>query len=1318
MACCRTIRYLGLRVPGLRHGTAAMVGLAVLIGAIGASAQSAPPLKAGVSVSVDGGYARLIFTATGYIDATARVAGNVLIINFQQPIAVSVARIPDAAPAYIGAARTDPDGKAIRMALERPVTLNAMAAGEKFFVDLLPDTWTGVPPGLPQDVVDGLARRAREADQLLQRQRQLEQQKRLARIRVHVATQPTFTRYTFDVGNDVSVSADRSKDRLVLNFDAPLTFDLADAQAALPKPVEDISSEMEDDSALVRFVFGGKADVRTFRDESGYVVDLVTQGGTPGSTADAVVLAQLNAAMQAPKSSPPATEAAKAAVPAAAAPPAQAPQPAIAPAPTAAAPTPPIAAAEPPQLAEAPATVPAVRPGNAPPPTAAASVAEPPTAAPPLPPVAPPKPPAPVAAASAPVLPPAAAASDGDRTPAPPPPAVSPPPPDSDGTDPPPPPAATQQPAPAAANEPPAPRIIAPTVAKADPPGAAAPSPPSAPEAAKPDDRSNRGVVAAEIARDGTSLKLSLPFAAATAAAVFSRADTLWLVFDSNADIDLSALDGDPGRTVRNADFTRTADADILRLKLDRPHLVSVTADGAVWTVEIADSILEPTRPLELTRNVIGPNRSSVVIPFDGPHQLHRLADPEVGDSLLVVTGFAPARGFIDQQDFIEFRALASSQGVVIDPIADDVNVQMAFDKIVVGRPSGLTLSTSLQTLLHGAGLRPMMFDSQVWGFDRDASYLDRQAHLITTAAAAPENKRLAPRLDLARFYLARDMYEEAKGVLDVAIADNRSTAEVGSAIVLRAIAEVMINRPEDALRDLADPVVGDQHDAPLWRALAYARQGKWAQARDGFKAVEAEVATLPLDLQRIALKEEMRSAIETRDLDGASSNLNDFETIGVPHDMEPTIAVLMGRLAEALGHNEDALAAYRTAADSWDRPAAAQGQLRETALRYRLGDLKREEVITQLESLTTIWRGDETEIEALKILAHLYTEDGRYRDAFYVMRSAMSAHPDSAMTRQIQDEAAATFDSLFLAGKGDAMPAIDALALFYDFRELTPVGARGDEMIRRLADRLVSVDLLDQAADLLQYQVDHRLQGAARAQVATRLAVIYLMNRKADRALAVLRTTRTADLSNELRTQRLLLEARALSDTGRHDLALEVVNNLDGREAIHLRSDILWAARRWGQSAEQIELMYGDRYKDFRPLNDVERQDILRAEIGFALAEDQLGLGRFREKYAAKMAQTPDAHAFEVVSAPLGTSGLEFGAIAHAATSVDTMEGFLRDMKARYPDAVAGGTPSPAADPAPAVPPFGSPAAGPSASAKPPGPRPLAAPKPRGGAA
>ena len=137
------------------------------------------------------------------------------------------------------------------------------------------------------------------------------------------------------------------------------------------------------------------------------------------------------------------------------------------------------------------------------------------------------------------------------------------------------------------------------------------------------------------------------------------------------------------------------------------------------------------------------------------------------------------------------------------------------------------------------------------------------------------------------------------------------------------------------------------------------------------------------------------------------------------------------------------------------------------------------------------------------------------------------------------------------------------------------------------------------------------------------------------------------------------------------------MVANIEGRETIRLRSDIMWAGRRWAQSAEQIELYYGERWKEWRPLDEVERADILRGAIGYSLGEDPLGLDRFREKYAAKMAQTPDARAFEVVSAPLGTDGAEFRDIARAAAAIDTLDGFLRDMQARFPDASPAATSS-----------------------------------------
>jgi len=294
----------------------------------------------------------------------------------------------------------------------------------------------------------------------------------------------------------------------------------------------------------------------------------------------------------------------------------------------------------------------------------------------------------------------------------------------------------------------------------------------------------------------------------------------------------------------------------------------------------------------------------------------------------------------------------------------------------------------------------------------------------------------------------------------------------------------------------------------------------------------------------------------------------------------------------------------------------------------------------------------------------------------------ATRLEPNSEPSRQAQDAAQALFSDIFLTAKGDEMPPIDALGLFYEFRELTPIGRRGDEMIRRLADRLVAVDLLDQAAELLQYQVDKRLEGAARAQVAAKLAMVYLTNRKPDKAIMALNSTRIADLNGELRAQRLLLEARAQSDIGRHDLALDIISNIGGRESVRLRSDIYWAARRWREASEQIELYYGDRYKDFKPLNPVEKADIIRAVVGYALAEDAIGSARFREKYAPLMSGEPDKIAFDTASKPAASNSAEFTEIAKMAASVDTMDGFLRDMKNRFPDATAW-TPPGQKDPA-----------------------------------
>ena len=102
--------------------------------------------------------------------------------------------------------------------------------------------------------------------------------------------------------------------------------------------------------------------------------------------------------------------------------------------------------------------------------------------------------------------------------------------------------------------------------------------------------------------------------------------------------------------------------------------------------------------------------------------------------------------------------------------------------------------------------------------------------------------------------------------------------------------------------------------------------------------------------------------------------------------------------------------------------------------------------------------------------------------------------------------------------------------------------------MIRNLARRLVKVDLLTQAADLLEYQIDSRLNGVAQAQIAADLAVIRIADRNPEGALRVLNKTRLADLSPQLERQRRILEARALIDAGREELALDLISQAQGQ--------------------------------------------------------------------------------------------------------------------------------------------------------------------------
>src|SRR6185437_5090325 len=780
-----------------------------------AAPASMAPIRGEASFTPAKGFARLVFKFSEDVAVDVTTAGSIVVIHFEHPVDITADRLAESVPDYVSGVRVDPDGTALRLSLAQRVRINTMQAGERTFVDFLPDSWTGPPPPLPIEVVRELAERARVAERALRQQRAEALAKKKPPIRVRALVQPTFVRFVFEMPDGVGASSIFNDQKLTLSFNSLLTFDLADAKIAAPPNIASINQKIEGDSTLVEINMIGDVDVHSFREDKTYNIDvafqqpdkaksqlLPTVGAVPASAAEKPKK-QAAPEQHSDEITPPTSETI-----------AREMKSETKPSETKPAPAAPVAATEAPKSTPAPEPAPSDAPkqqGSAATPPHPADAAKPAAMAAPAQPKA--EAPKQETAASTPAMQ-APKIADAPKE---------------------------------AGKEADAPKKMT----SAAPPATARPE-------IKPDAKAEPTEQAAKVDawRDSDGLRLTFTFPSATPAASFRRGDTVWLIFDSKSPLDLEPIRAKGGAVIGEVSRMPLDKGQAIRIRLNRPQMHSLTTDersaGASWTLIFADKVQAPPQPLTVVRNITDPALANVAIPLANPGLLHRFIDPDAGDTLLVVTAAPPIRGFIKRQDFVDFSLLDSAHGISIRPNSDDVGVEIAGTKVIIGKPGGLTLS-SVDAAAERAPLavRPL-FDIEEWRKNQADNFIRRLDALIRALAQAEPDQRPQARLDLARFYMARGMYYEAKGVTEAALSDPNPKKDETIKLMVHAVASILIDRPEQGLKDLANPAIGSNYDSQMWQALALERQQKWAEAREKFKNVEFAIASLPLDLQRI----------------------------------------------------------------------------------------------------------------------------------------------------------------------------------------------------------------------------------------------------------------------------------------------------------------------------------------------------------------------------------------------------------------------------------------------------------------------------------
>jgi len=799
------------------------------------------------------------------------------------------------------------------------------------------------------------------------------------------------------------------------------------------------------------------------------------------------------------------------------------------------------------------------------------------------------------------------------------------------------------------------------------------------------------GVARVQLVEEANVTRITVTWPAPARAAAFRRGEAIWLLFDANGRIDLTGVLR-AGRRHRDVEIVRGEGVIGLRVPAQPDVLVSAAASENSWTFTLG-ARASSGAPAAVEREAMPDGRGRLIARFGREGQVRWIADPEIGDRIAVALIGGPARGIDVRRATVEAAILPTAHGAVIESRADGVTAAFANGVLTVSRGEGLIAAGPVQSQLE-AGLSAALLQERLAGDGPVSSpageslaqvraridELTRRAAAEGVAEGAPVEARMA----LARYLLQNEFAAEALGALRIVAINQGELVEIDPEYrLMRGAANVMMGRVAAAMPDLTASTLANNASAALWRGYAAALRQEWADARRelerGAGALEEHPPAWRARFQ-LALAE---AALELNDPAAAEAAATAAMGQATDASMRLHARLLQARVHALRGDNARALAMLDELTAVRDEEVAVKARVEAIRIRRATGEMGAADAVEPLEALRFRWRGDATELAIVGMLGEAYSELGRWRDALATMSIAADRFPHQPAARHLRADMSTLFERLFLDGEADRLEPIQALGLFYEFSDLTPVGPNGDRIVRLLAGRLVNVDLLEQAAQLLQHQVDERLEGQSRAQAAADLAAIYLMDHKPDRALVALASSRQPNMPQSLLADRRILEARALIELGRLEGAVELVERDRSEDAQRVRAEAAWRARDWPRAATEIRALLAMR-NQAQPLDEHGRQAVLRAAVAYTLAGDEPGVRALYREYAGDLANTPEADSFEVVAAGVTADGAAIRDVARAVARTDLLERFMQRLRARITQEAAAAPTQPDAPGAP----------------------------------
>jgi hypothetical protein len=781
----------------------------------------------------------------------------------------------------------------------------------------------------------------------------------------------------------------------------------------------------------------------------------------------------------------------------------------------------------------------------------------------------------------------------------------------------------------------------------------------------------NQGKMVVGVKKTPIAADLFFPFHERVAVGSFTYGDDLFVFFSGQENIDIAKLDSALPSFVSEVEQIYHKDAIIMRYK-GQPNTklyskAKQTGNGYEWKLEIS-------RRASLPEHVIVPEFVSK--PPITPHiflpalQMAKPIDfkhPVTGESITVIPSYEDNSGIFPQRMLPEITMLRTGQGIAYISEQPDVRILKLRQGLRITKQGGLSITKNapnlpLDELLSAEASSHTFYPYESWKPKEGSDFAATERQLLQDISISDERKLPALRLALLELYMAEGFYMEALGLLEML---KRASPDFFADYQLAALsgaANFMVGRLAEAELFFADATLQDADEIKLWQRILEISNGK-KRNLNYFDYNKRYISSYPPAMRRKLAVFAVDSAMANKRYEQARGILQNMAVEQIGDGLHNYMAYVHGRIAAERG---DLMAAEKILnpiiADVENNFTRARAAFTLATNRYKAGQIDRPTLIAELERVNLLWRGDNFELNLLNLLGELYINNEQPLEGLRAWRDVITYFPSSEIALEVAGRMANTFVSFFNDGKADELSPLAALALYYEFRDLTPIGVAGDKMVQQLADRLIAVDLLDKAAKLLEYQVTYRLDKAERSKIGAKLAWIYLMDRRPQKTLQVLELTGYGDNDEAIARKRNHLAAVAYGKIGEWQRAINLLRDDYSREAKYVRSDIYWDIKDWHSLAINLEDILGNRAIPTDPLNSQEVQSLLRLCVAYSFMGDSKQLEYLKDYFTPLVVAEEDAKTFAFLTS--ATETINRDNITKVTAEIDKMKDFLDNYK------------------------------------------------------